>query len=213
MAYKRDFNFDEGSLGRNLAVFDQDARDFLGRDLKVHETRGEATLKIRAPWRDRTGNARRGLWAHGTITPESYKLAMGHTAEYGVYLEEQNNGKNQVIMPVLLATARSFMRSLERMFAQMETKTGSINALIEPGISTRPGTSQNAKTRTTGSDSKPNLGTRDSAGRFVDQGKGYSKAAKAAKALAKKLVERNARRRERYAAKKAAGVTRTTRRG
>lgn len=215
MVYTKSFDFDQGSLGRNLATFDEELRLFLDRDLKEHRIRGEATLKVKAPWRDRTGHARRGLWADSRSDHNSLTLDMGHTAEYGPYLEESNNGKFQVIMPVLLATARSFMRSLERAFLQMQTHTGAAVAIIEPGISTRPGTSQGLKERATGADSKPNVSIRGEKGRFVDQGKGYSKAAKAAKAVAKKLAAANARRRENYARKKAEGTlpTRRTRRG
>jgi hypothetical protein len=216
MPYSQGFDFDEGSLGRNLEVFDRKVRSFLDRDIDEHTHQGELALKSKAPWRDDTGYARSGLWADNEKFNNSYTIAMGHTAEYGVYLEESNGGRFQIIMPVLVETARSFMRSLEGMFLQLETHTP-VTPFISPGVSTRPGTSQGAREHAFGAETRPEAGVthRDRAGQFADQGKGYSKAAKAYKAFAKKVAAKNARRRERYAERKAAGTlpTKRTRKG
>ncbi len=157
MAYAKNFDFDGGSLMRNLATFEEKAQDFLDADIDVHAVEGEVALKTRAPWRDRTTNARRGLWARSENMKRNgrYSISMGHTEEYGIYLEESNDGRFQVVMPVLLATARSFMRSLEHMFAQMQTHTPAGVAI--PGGGARQGTSQGVKERTTGADSKPDV--------------------------------------------------------
>ena len=216
MAYKQGFDFDQGSLGRNLATFDAKVAEFIDKDIEVHTAQGERALHTNAPWRDRTGHARQTLWADNEKTQDGYRIEMGHGAEYGVYLEESNNGRFQIIMPTLLETARSFMRSLDRMFLQLETHAP-VSPLIAPGVSTRPGTSQGAREHAFGADTRPNLAPahRDAGGRFLDQGKGFSKAAKAAKALVRKTAALNARRRERYAERKAAGTlsTRKTKRG
>lgn len=214
MPYSRSIKFDDSNMTRRLEEFDQRARDFIKRDVEVHTTQGELTMKTKAPWRDRTTDARRGLWADSQVNDHNINIEMGHAVEYGIYLEESNNGKFQIVMPTLIATARSFMQSLEHMFAQLETRTP-VSPIITPGVGTRPGTSQNAKTHTVGAQTRPNLGIRTEKGRFADQGKGFSKAAKAAKAAAKKLAERNARRRELYRAKKndITPTTKKTKRG
>lgn len=144
--YSSGFKFDQGSLGRNLALLDDRVRDFVDRDIDEHTVKGEAALKTRAPWTDNTGHARRTLWAENDKGQRRYSITMGHGAEYGIYLERSNDGRFQVVMPVLLDTARSFMRSLEHMFAQLETHAP-IGPAIAPGSGTRPGTSQRARDR------------------------------------------------------------------
>lgn len=207
--YNKSFDFDQGSLGRNLALLPDKIQDFIDRDIDVHAVEGEKTMKVRAPWKDRTGHARTTLWADTNKTPERKQITMGHGAEYGVYLEESNNGRFQIVMPTLVATAHSFMRSLEHMFAQLETHT-TVTPAITPGVGTRPGTSQDTRHRLTGEKLTPSTQERVG-GRFADQGRGYSKAAKAAKAAAKKLEATNKRRRERYAHRKAEGTLPTRR--
>jgi hypothetical protein len=167
MPYQSSFKFDQGSLGRNLDVFDQHVHDFLDRDIDAHAARGEADMKMKAPWTDDTGHARATLWADTHKSHNRYSIEMGHGAEYGIYLEKSNNGRFQIVMPTLLATARSFMLSLEHMFAQMETKAP-IGTAIAPGIGTRPGTSQDAGDRIRLSiDKRGRVSGRDVKGRFV----------------------------------------------
>lgn len=211
--YNRSFDFDQGSLGRNLALLPDRIQDFIDRDIDIHAAEGEKTMKTDAPWKNRTWHARNTLWADTNKTPERKTITMGHGAEYGVYLEESNSGRFQIVMPTLVATARSFMRSLEHMFAQLETHAP-ISPAITPGVGTRPGTSQNTRHRLTGEKLTPSTQERVG-GRFADQGKGYSKAAKAAKAAAKKTEAANKRRRERYAQRRAEGTlpTKRTKRG
>lgn len=206
--FSRGFNFDAGSLGRNLATLDQDVHDFLRRDLEEHAAAGEAAMKINAPWRNRTGHARATLWSEPHSSDNKFSIRMGHGAEYGVYLENSNEGRFQIIMPTLLETARSFMRSLEHMFAQMETHAPIGTAISGKGV--RQGTSQSAVDRT-----RPALNIRTERGRFADQGKGYSRAAVAAKRADAKKIARNAARRAAYAAKKIVGTatTKRTRKG
>jgi hypothetical protein len=172
-------------------------------------------MKIKAPWKDRTGNARRGLWAENEKSPSRLSMTLGHSVEYGVYLEESNGGKFQILMPTLVATARSFMQSLEHMFAQMETHTV-VTPFISPGVGTRPGTSQGARERAFGAETRPSVSvggirhTVDKLGRasLRQAGRFISK-------VEAKRIDRNAARRERYAQRKAEGTlpTRRTKRG
>lgn len=145
--YSKGFNFDQGSLGRNLATLDTRMRDLVSRDLDAHTVKAELTMKEKAPWHDNTGAAREGLWADNQKHDDHFSITLGHTAEYGVYLEKRWGGKFQIIAPVLLDTARSFMRSLEHAFAQLETHTSPAVQITAPGVGTRPGTSQGGTER------------------------------------------------------------------
>lgn len=201
VSYSRNFSFDPGSLGRNLATIDHKIDRSIDRVQEICVTEGEADLKTRAPWKDETGRARAALWADGDKTSTGKRrITMGHGVDYGIYLERSNEGRFQVIMPVLVDTARKFMRSMEHLFAELDSPVP-VTALAAPGGGGRRGTSQTPVVRTTG-------------GQFADQGKGYSKAAKEAKAAEKKRLARNATRRAAYAAKKSGtAVTKRTRRG
>lgn len=74
-------------------------------------------MKVRAPWTDVTGEARRTL----SVTPEEigavggvkqYSLIFAHGVDYGIYLETMQNGKWQIIMPMAVATGHTIMESL-----------------------------------------------------------------------------------------------------
>lgn len=72
-----------------------------------------------APWQDRTGNARSGLF---TITEQAATdlvtiyLSHAHTVYYGVFLELANGGKYAVIMPTIQRNLPEIERQLKRLF-------------------------------------------------------------------------------------------------
>jgi hypothetical protein len=161
--YSRGFDFDPGTLGYNLEKFGHDVDRYIDRAKEEAADRGQIALKTEAPWQDHTGYARAGLWAEPYGTARDGGIRMGHTAEYGVYLEESNDGRFQVIMPVLLKTGRAFMRSLEAMFYQMDSPVP-VAPLVLPDAGLRQGTSQDAKRE---AHKRPRIYLRDAKGRFV----------------------------------------------
>jgi hypothetical protein len=163
--YRKSFDFNPGSLGVNLADFDHKVDRYIDRAKEEAATRGETALKTEAPWRDRTTDARRGLFAEPYGTAQRGGIRMGHTVKYGVYLEEANNGRFQVIMPVLIRTGRALMRSMEAMFAEMDSPTP-VAPVIIPGGGGRQGTSQSPERQAY---KKPRAYFRDARGRFVSQ--------------------------------------------
>jgi hypothetical protein len=145
-SYTKSFDFDMGSLGRSLAEFDHDAERYIQRAKKEAAIRGEAAMKSEAPWRDRTTAARRGLWAEPFGDARNGGIEMGHTAEYGVYLEESNGGRFQIIMPVLVRVGTAFMQSMEAMFGLMDSPAAAPPVVL-PGSTGKRGTSQSIGTR------------------------------------------------------------------
>jgi hypothetical protein len=187
MAFRESFSFDQGSLGRNLAVMDEKIHHFIASDLEVAAGRGEEQMKKDAPWRNRTWEARNTLWAESKSEEQGkYQLYMGHGAEYGIYLEKSNGGRFQVVMPTLIATAHAFMQSLTEMLHQLDNPAPVLGA-IEPGVSAQRGTSQGAiehaqhvKGATEKTINKPRYYFRGEAGRFasykgVTLGTGHTK--------------------------------------
>lgn len=62
----------------------------------------EAHLKAKAPWTDRTSNARNGLAAQAVQESEDvYSIIMTYSVNYGIFLEVCNDGKYAIIKPTL----------------------------------------------------------------------------------------------------------------
>jgi hypothetical protein len=57
----------------------------------------EAEMKTRAAWRDRTGNARSGLYGGALATPNGATIQLGHGVEYGVHLEKLYAGRYAIV--------------------------------------------------------------------------------------------------------------------
>lgn len=63
----------------------------------------ELYAKMNAPWEDRTGEARAGLYADVREEFGEIVLELGHGAEHGLWLEVAMNGRYAIIMPTLEA--------------------------------------------------------------------------------------------------------------
>lgn len=67
--------------------------------------RGEAVkfAKLNAPWTDRSGNARAGLFSEVKAIDggNSFELYLAHSVFYGIWLEVRFSGKYSIIMPTL----------------------------------------------------------------------------------------------------------------
>lgn len=73
-----------------------------------------------APWHDRTGNARSGLFS--VVEKEAAEavvtiyLSHGHTVEYGKYLELAMGQKYAIVMPTIQANLPELKRMLDELF-------------------------------------------------------------------------------------------------
>lgn len=88
-------------------------------DYAAQKMQGE--MRQGAPWEDRTGNARSGLFsvaeqlAEDTVT---IWLSHGHTINYGVFLELAHGKRYAVIMPTIQANLPVIEGMLQRIFAE-----------------------------------------------------------------------------------------------
>lgn len=84
-----------------------------GEELAGH---ARAELPARAKWNDRTGEARRGLWANFRSNGLVHVIEMGYSVHYGVFLETMHAGDLAVVRPVSRDVATEWMlRARERM--------------------------------------------------------------------------------------------------
>ena len=100
-------------LGRNI-------RDYADRLLaavfdlsQFFAAKIEAYAKARAPWTDRTGNARQGLTARSFRTATAVTLVLFHAVEYGIWLEVANAGNYAIILRALEAHYQPYMQAIQ----------------------------------------------------------------------------------------------------
>jgi len=70
------------------------------------QPRAESYARTNAPWVDRTGNARNGLFARHEKTPMViHRLVIYHTMPYGLWLEVRWSGRYAIIGPTMFHSA------------------------------------------------------------------------------------------------------------
>lgn len=75
----------------------------------------EAEAKVEAPWTDRTGLARQGLFGEAKeFGDDTLRVRLSHTMDYGVYLELANSGKYAILEPTVKKFAPDFFQDTER---------------------------------------------------------------------------------------------------
>lgn len=87
---------------------------------KIAQDHLQPEMRANAPWEDRTGNARSGLFA--AVVREAARdivviyLSHGHTVYYGVFLELARGGKYAIIMPTLERNLPRIKKMLDDLF-------------------------------------------------------------------------------------------------
>lgn len=74
---------------------------------------GQGYMRANAPWTDRTGAARNGLFAIPGHYGKIHEIFLTYSVYYGIWLEVANSGRYQILQPVLLLLGRKLMRDLE----------------------------------------------------------------------------------------------------
>jgi hypothetical protein len=104
MARRGIFDFDTLSPGLKRVLPKVDAGVALAFD--AMEAKAETYARTNAPWTDRTGNARAGLFAkHQAIPMVEHRLVVYHTMPYGYWLEVRWSGRYAIIGPTVFHTA------------------------------------------------------------------------------------------------------------
>jgi hypothetical protein len=100
-------------LGRNIGDYAQRLLSAVFDLSQYFAARIESFAKARAPWTDRTGNARQGLTARAFRTATAVTIVLWHSMSYGIWLEVKNSGRFAAILPSLEAHYAPFMRAVE----------------------------------------------------------------------------------------------------
>lgn len=77
----------------------------------------EEYAKRRAPWTDRTANARQSLYAWiDELSGDIVRLYLSHGVDYGVYLEIRWAGRYAIIWPTIKRHLSKIRQMLQRIF-------------------------------------------------------------------------------------------------
>jgi hypothetical protein len=115
------FKMQMGEIRRNVNQFDDRANRAIGGIFKYQESRSEVHMKTSAPWTDRTGNARNGLFAKAIREqPTVHVLLLSHVMWYGIFLETIQAGRFAVIWPSVQVAGNEIWGTMRKLFDIME---------------------------------------------------------------------------------------------
>lgn len=79
---------------------------------EVTAVRMENYSKDNRPWTDRTGDARRSIYAFAKFNPRAFIIYHGIGVDYGKYLELSNGGKYRVLLPTVNRFRETFRKEI-----------------------------------------------------------------------------------------------------
>lgn len=116
--------WDDRALYNRLRTFNARADRFITAATAYHATRAVAYARANAPWTDRTTNARNGLFARAERDAPVYRIIIGHSVPYGVWLEVRWSGRYQILRPTVDHEAPEVMKTASQLFARMQRGGG-----------------------------------------------------------------------------------------
>jgi hypothetical protein len=76
----------------------------------------EGRAKQSRPWSDRTSNARTGLFGAVEVKGAQVLIQLGHSVQYGVYLELARDGQYAILKPTIDAAAPEIFEAYKRLW-------------------------------------------------------------------------------------------------
>lgn len=116
---KHEFQYKPGSLRRNLRAFDGNIYALVAGVVDYSGDKAVTYMKTAAPWRDRTGNARQTLQAHGEHTTEEHSIHLYGGMPYQIWLEIRWGGKWGIIKRAVLIQGLATMNRLKGLMTKL----------------------------------------------------------------------------------------------
>lgn len=118
---KSTFIFDASDLQKGLLGMESKAK--VAIEMKVDQCAKDLVVdaKLKAPWTDRTGQARRMLNSYFyELQSGGYRIALSHGVNYGIWLELAHEKNFAIIQPTIETTGRnkiipSFEKFMEKL--------------------------------------------------------------------------------------------------
>lgn len=99
------------------------AAAYLSRTTDYYSLRSMASAKTKAPWTDRSGNARGGLFSTYKVEVNAdnsvYQIDLYHRVNYGFWLEVRWNGKWGIINKTIESEGPKFFAMANQVMANM----------------------------------------------------------------------------------------------
>jgi hypothetical protein len=116
---RRSITWDDRTLYNRLRTFNARADRFLTAAIGYHATRAQSYARSNARWTDRTGNARNGLFAKAERDAPKYRIVIGGSVPYQVWLEVRFSGRYAILRPTVDHEAPELMRTVSTMFQKL----------------------------------------------------------------------------------------------
>jgi len=135
MKFIMDFKKTE-EMQKRVAAYDDKIRRTIYGTLLYYKMAMVKHAKENAPWRDRTGNARHGLfspdiWWYGSGGRYEFNVYLAHSVHYGFRLETMHMGtggygygKYSIIMPTILEYSPQIMDRIAKEIAMIRGAEG-----------------------------------------------------------------------------------------
>lgn len=111
--------WNDRALISQLRTFNARADRAITAAVAYHASRASAYAKQNAPWQDQTSNARNGLFAEAQRDAPKYRIIIGHSVPYGVWLEVRWAGRYQIIRPTVDHEGPELMKTVSDLYTRM----------------------------------------------------------------------------------------------
>jgi hypothetical protein len=123
VASKTGLSWTTDTLTINLKKAEGRAHAYLARTTEYYSLRSETFAKSKAPWTDRSGNARSGLTAlpSARIAGDGgvYQIDTFHRVSYGIWLEVRFNQRYAIIGRTVQTQGPKFFETANEVLARM----------------------------------------------------------------------------------------------
>lgn len=122
MATEFSFRFSDEFLQKGIKEMDRRLNRAAYGVCRYWDSRIEAHMKHKAPWKDRTTNARNGLFANAVkFAGNVFGIILGHSVTYGIYLElgTRYMRKRPIILPTLETYGPKVMATFQKLLNRL----------------------------------------------------------------------------------------------
>lgn len=109
----------DNPIPRNMEEMGAKLESALWATMQYWSPRVQSFARANAPWTDRTGNARQGLFAKPTRSARRHRITVFHSVPYGIWLEVAHSGTYQIIMPTVQNMGPQVMRSVQQIIGRL----------------------------------------------------------------------------------------------
>jgi hypothetical protein len=111
--------WNDRALINQLRTFNARADRAITAATVFHAGRAVSYARANAPWTDRTTNARNGLFARAERDAPVYRIVVGHSVPYGVWLEVRWAGRYAIIRPTIDHEGPELMKTVSQLYSKL----------------------------------------------------------------------------------------------